>query len=253
MNRLLRSLMAASAALLVACLPPAPGDRDRPGILLFAGEGTSPGDVNAWKHMLAANRLGFAVGSSTEFNQMSAADFRSYRLIIIPGGNFERIGNGLQSRTSIALRDAVRGGTNYLGVCAGAFFAGASPYNGLDLFDGRRFEFHALSREGVRKAAVPVSTPGQGEVLHYWEDGPQLSGWGGIAARYADGTPAVVQGQVGHGWVILVGTHPEAPEEWRGGMTFHAPARVSQEFASKMLVAAYEGRALPQFENEVGK
>jgi hypothetical protein len=189
--------------------------------------------------VLAANRLSFAVASTAEFNRMSATDFRGYRLII---------GNGLEFRTSVALRDAIRTGTNYLGVCAGAFFAGASPYNGLDLFGGRRFEFHALSREGIRKAAVPIITPGQGEVLHYWEDGPQLSGWGGIAGRYQDGTPAVVQGQVGQGWVVLVGTHPEAPEDWRGGMTFHAPARVSQEFASKMLMAAYEGQALPQFE-----
>lgn len=249
MNLRFGMLLLGVLGLLVACGRPGPAvDRDARGVLLFAGEGTSPGDVAAWKQILVANRLGYAVASTSEFNRMTAEDFRAYQLILVPGGNYERIGKGLEARAAVALRDAVRGGTNYLGVCAGAFFAGASPYNGLDLFDGRRFEFHALSREGVRKAVVVVTSPGGSEVEHYWEDGPQLSGWGAIIAKYPDGTPAAVQGSVGHGWVVLVGTHPEAPENWRGGMTFHAPARVSQDFASRVLVGAYEGRALPQFQ-----
>jgi hypothetical protein len=54
-------------------------------------------------------------------------------LLIVPGGSFEDIGNGLTATTTSNIRKAVRGGLNYLGICAGAFFAGNSPYNGLNL------------------------------------------------------------------------------------------------------------------------
>jgi glutamine amidotransferase-like uncharacterized protein len=248
MNGGFRAWLIMAAGWLVACSPPAGRDADASAdILLFTGEGTSAGDVDAWKQVLQANRLHHSTADSAQLDRMSVAEMRAYRLIIMPGGNFERMGNGLEARTSIALREAVRGGTNYLGICAGAFFAGASPYNGLDLFEGRRFEFHALSRAGVRKAVVAVSMPRDVEVQHYWEDGPELSAWGAIIAKYSDGTPAAVQGAVGQGWVVLAGTHPEAPENWRDGMQFHSSARVGQEYAGRLLMAAYEGRALPQF------
>ena len=79
---------------------------------------------------------------------MSESQLSVYRLLIVPGGNFEQIGNGLTSSTTANVRNAVRNGLNYLGICAGAFFAGNSPYNGLNLTSGVRFTtcmFHAAS------------------------------------------------------------------------------------------------------------
>ena len=37
---------------------------EAPPILLFAGEGASAGDVDAWKQRLVANRLRFSAASS---------------------------------------------------------------------------------------------------------------------------------------------------------------------------------------------
>jgi hypothetical protein len=104
-----------------------------------------------------------------------------------PGGNFEEIGKGLAPSTSATIRGAVQGGLHYLGACAGAFFAGDSPYNGLNLTSGVRFGFYSLEGRGVRKAAVRIVAPGSQALDHYWEDGPELTGWGDVVAKYPDG------------------------------------------------------------------
>ena len=167
--------------------------------------------------------------------------------MIVPGGNFEVMGNGLATSTPAKLRDAVRDGVGYLGVCAGAFIAGDSPYNGLNLTDGRRFGFYSAEARGIRKAAVAIETADGKTTEHYWEDGPQLDGWGAVVAKYPDGTAAIVQGSAGRGWMVLTGTHPEAPEGWREGLAFRAPARASNDYALVLIDAALNRRPLPQF------
>jgi glutamine amidotransferase-like uncharacterized protein len=92
---------------------------------------------------------------------MAESELKRYRLLIVPGGNFIQIGNGLTSAATGKIRNAVRDGLNYLGICAGAFFASAFPgYNGLNLTSGTRFGFYSLEEKGIRKAAVAVSVAG---------------------------------------------------------------------------------------------
>src|SRR5205814_2297294 len=148
--------------------------------------------------LLERSRISYSTASSAQLDEMSAARLRDYRLIIVPGGDFTRIGIGLKKDTVAKLRDAVRHGVSYLGICAGAFFAGRSPYNGLNLTSGVQFGFYAAEGRGMRKAAVPISGAGTPTLDQYWEDGPQLTGWGAVVGRYPDGTPAVVQGQFGN-------------------------------------------------------
>ena len=87
---------------------------------------------------------------------MSGPQLRAYRLLIVPGGNFEQMGTGLSATATANVRSAVGAGLNYLGICAGAFLAGNSPYNGLNLTSGVRFSFYSAEGEGVRKAAVDM-------------------------------------------------------------------------------------------------
>ena len=96
-------------------------------------------------------------------------------------------------------------------------------------------------RRGVRQAAVTIVTVGGPPLDHYWEDGPQLTGWGAVVGKYPDGTPAIVEGTSGKGWVVLVGVHPEAPETWRRGMTFATPASVDNAYAGTLIHAALTG------------
>ncbi len=216
-------------------------------ILLFAGTGTSPGDVAAVKAILDRSGLGYAAVDSWQLNAMSESQIRGYRLLIVPGGNFIHIGKSLAPATSATIRSAVQNGLNYLGICAGAFFAGNTPYNGLNLTSGITFGFYAAETKGIRKAAVPITAPGASALDQYWEDGPQLAGWGDVVARYPDGTPAIVEGTFGSGWVILSGVHPEATEAWRRGMNFTTPASVDNAYAATLIQAALARTPLPHY------
>src|SRR4051794_24713735 len=141
-----------------------------PSVLLFNGTGTSPNDVAAIETLLEKSRISYSTASSAQLDEMSAARLRAYRLVIIAGGDFTRIGSDVRKDTAAKLRDAVRHGVNYLGICAGAFFAGRSPYNGLNLTSGVQFGFYSAEARGVRKAAVAISGPGTPALDEYWED-----------------------------------------------------------------------------------
>src|SRR5262252_3079476 len=61
-------------------------------VLLFNGTGTSAGDVAAVESVLHDAHLDYATASSRQLDAMTAENLRAYRLLIVPGGNFERIG-----------------------------------------------------------------------------------------------------------------------------------------------------------------
>lgn len=228
----------------------APAPRPKPAsILLFSGAGASPGDVAAVEDVLRARGLDYALANSRQLDAMAPSQLEAYRLLIMPGGNFVTMGQGLSPATPAAIKEAVASGLNYLGLCAGAFLAGASPpnrlYNGFNLTEGVRFPFYSAEARGVRKAAVKIQPIASPALDQYWEDGPQLSGWGDVVARYEDGMPAVAEHKVGAGLVVLSGIHPEAPEGWRRGLNFSTPASVDHAYAAQLIEAALNAAPLP--------
>jgi glutamine amidotransferase-like uncharacterized protein len=224
-------------------------DKAKTPILLFTGTGTSPGDVEAIETILASNHLDFSTVSSSELNGMDEKDLRRYLLLIIPGGDFVDIGDNLTIATTANVREAVRNGLNYLGVCAGAFLAGnfPSPYKSLNLTSGVKFGFYADENRGIRKSAVAITVAEGPTLEQYWEDGPQLAGWGSVVGKYPDGTPAIIEGTYGNGWVILTGVHAEAPESWRRGMTFNTSATEDNTYAGTLILAALNRTSLSHF------
>ena len=216
-------------------------------ILLFNGTGTSPQDVAALKKILSGQPLSYSTVDSPQLNGMGESQIREYRLLIVPGGNFEHIGNSLTSSTIAKIHNAIHNGLNYLGICAGAFLAGSLPYNGLDLTSGSRFGFYAAESRGIRKAALAITAAGGQTLDQYWEDGPQLTGWGAVVAKYPDGTPAVVEGTFGSGWVVLTGVHPEAPASWRRGMDFRTPVEIDHAYAATLIRAALNRELIPHY------
>ena len=244
-------LSIALAVATIACGRSTPGRDIVPNastrILLFVGRGTSPNDVVALERILTDGGFDYSTATSHQLDALSESELRAYRLLIVPGGNFQEIGNGLDANSTVRVRSAIKHGLNYLGICAGAFFAGHSPYNGLNITDGVRFPFYAAENRGIRKTVVAISIPDGTTLDHYWEDGPQLGGWGEVVAKYPDGTPAVVQGKFGDGWAILTGIHPEAPESWRRGMNFTTPASASHAYAATLVDAALNQRRLPHY------
>jgi glutamine amidotransferase-like uncharacterized protein len=233
------------ACALAACAE-APPERSAP-ILLYAGAGTSVNDVAAVEALLRADSLRYATVSTKQLNALSEADLAQHRLLIVPGGNFIEMGDGWTPGTVANVRGAVTHGLNYLGLCAGAFLAGSGSYRSLNLTDGVRFGFYAAAKRGIRKAAVAIMMADSTSLEHFWEDGPELTGWGDVVGRYPDGTPAIVEGHAGKGWVMLTGIHPEAPDSWRRGMTFRTTASADNAVARTIVAAALGGKSLPHF------
>jgi glutamine amidotransferase-like uncharacterized protein len=217
-------------------------------ILLFNGTGTSANDVAAVETILNSNHLSYSTANSSQLNVMSESQLRGYRLLIIPGGNFIDMGRSLNSSTAANIYKSVQNGLNYLGICAGGFLAGnSSYYNGLNLTSGVKFGFYSAEEKGIRKAAVAIAVADAPTLEQYWEDGPQLNGWGAVVGKYPDGTAAIVEGTSGRGWVILSGVHPEAPAGWRRGMTFSTPAETDNAYAGTLVKAALNGTSLAHF------
>ena len=230
---------------LAGCAPPA--SNEIPPILLFNGSGTSPNDFKAVEAVLKDARLKYAVVNSRQLNGLNEAQLGAYRLMIVPGGNYLTIGNSLTLNTATNIHNAVQGGLNYLGICAGGLLAGNASSNSPNLTSGVRVGFYGAVNRGIHKAAVAVAGVGTTPIDQYWEDGPQFTGWGEVVGKYPDGTPAIVEGTSGKGWVILCGTHPEAPESWRRGMPFTTPASAAQAYARTLVEAALHGTRLPHY------
>jgi glutamine amidotransferase-like uncharacterized protein len=222
-------------------------DASDASILLFNGTGTSPNDVAAVEQILKEKGLDYTTANSKRLNNMTEPELTGYRLIIVPGGNYISMGNSLTSEAARRIHNAVQQGVSYLGICAGGLLAGKAKSNSLDLAAGVKFGFYAIVNQRIHKAAVLVECIDGPTIDHYWEDGPQFTGWGQVVGKYPDGTPAIVEGTCGEGWVILCGVHPEAPESWRRGMSFSSSAARGHEYAGTLIDAALYGNRLPHF------
>jgi glutamine amidotransferase PdxT len=240
-------VLCATLLLPTGCARPKPAKSSTPAsTLLFNGSGTSPNDVAAIEKILQQKAITYDAADSSDLNAMTEDELLKYHLIIFPGGNYITIGNHLSPETTQHIRFAIHKGTNYLGICAGALLAGNAQSNTLSL-TGVHFNFYAAVNHRIHKAAVPITYPESPTIEHYWEDGPELSGWGQVVAKYPDGTPAIVQGPAEKGWIILCGTHPEAPDSWRKNLPFSTPARPTQDYAATLIDAALHARTLPHY------
>lgn len=219
-----------------------------PKVLLFVGTGTTSGDVAAVKTILGDLSLTYATATTSQLNAMSESAMRAYRLILVPGGDAVTISKYLTRTTTTNIHNAiVYGGVHYLGICAGAFFAGHSTYNYLSLAPNVWFNFYADEFKGIYKAALEIAAPNGTRLDQYWQNGPDLKGWGAVVGKYPDGTPAIVEGKSGYGWVILSGVHPEAPASWRWRMTFTTSVATDNAYAKTLVTAALNGTWLPHF------
>jgi glutamine amidotransferase-like uncharacterized protein len=217
-------------------------------VLLYNGTGTSSSDVVAVEAILSTLKLTYATANTSQMDSMSESQLKIYKLLIVPGGNSITIGDNLSKTATTNIHNAVvNDGLHYLGICAGAFFGGYSIYNGLDLTSGVWFNFYADENKGIHKEPVLLTYAGGKQLDMYWQDGPQLDGWGEIIAKYPDGTSAMVEGASGKGWVILSGVHPEAPASWRVGMHFTTSVATDLAYAGTLVTAALDGTTLAHY------
>jgi glutamine amidotransferase-like uncharacterized protein len=221
-----------------------------PSVLLFNGTGTSASDVLAVEAVLATLSLNYETADTSQLEAKSESELAGYKLLIVPGGNSITIGDNLSKTATTNIHDAVvDDGLHYLGICAGAYFGGYSEYNGLNLTSGVWFNVYTNDGDGTGKAAVELSFPNDSQMDMYWQDGPQLDGWGDIVSKYPNGTSSMVEGSSGKGWVVLSGVHPEAPASWRIGMKFTTSLSADLAYAGTLVTAALNGTSLSHYSN----
>jgi glutamine amidotransferase-like uncharacterized protein len=219
-----------------------------PPILLFNGTGTLAADVSAWEAILKNLKLSYATANSSAMNSMTETKLKTYKLLLVPGGNSATIGKYLTRSATANIHNAVQAGLHYLGICAGGFVAQYSTtYNGVNLTSGVSFNVYHNGGKGTAITAVEISYPNNTQLDQLWNYGPEFTGWGSIVGKYPDGTPAVVEGKSGSGWVILDGFHPEAPASWRGNLKFTTSVAVDNAYAATLVTAALNGTSLPHF------
>jgi len=217
-------------------------------ILIYNGTGTSSTDVTAVEAVVTSMGLSYHTANSSQLNAMTSSQLLAYKLFLVPGGNAITISGYLTKNATAAVHAAVQAGMNYLGICAGGFFGGSSAYhNFANLTSGRWFNVYSNYGRGIGKAAINISFASGTKLDIYWQDGPDLSGWGSVVAKYPTGASAITEGYWGSGFVLLSAIHPEAPASWRYGMSFYTPLDVDLAFARTLVSAALNRTMLKHY------
>lgn len=207
-------------------------------------------DVTAVAHMLSSFGLSSQEIGFDELNDPKFPLSGVYKMLVVPGGWAAWYNYWIGKDGKEKIREFVRQGGGYVGICAGAFFAtdkivwaGAeyddkAGYNAyfqmtgydLDLFPGtatgpiaaiadwytKPKDMTQIEISPGRKALAGYPEKELGEIHLYW-GGPYFEyvpdGSETVEARYAvNGKPAIVSREFGKGRLVLIGTHPEIEE-----------------------------------------
>ena len=146
-------------------------------------------------------------------HDLEADFFDDVDMICFPGGlgdadNFKF----LTKENGKRIKEFVRNGGAYLGICMGAYWAGKDYFNILHNVDAVQY----ITRPGTdtrRPHAKNLDVTWMGEPKKmYFYDGCALVGNGKFktVATYANGDPmAIIQDKIG-----LIGCHPESEQHW---------------------------------------
>ena len=222
----------------------------RPGTYLY-DYGVWPDGVKAIKNMLETSGRTCEEISDSDLNY-STQDFSNlYKVILFPGGYAAWYNYFINKTGKERIRNFVKNGGGYLGICAGSYFAvdkvewGGVTYDDesgydLDLFPGTgvgdikkvsdyyagKWIMYTFNFETENSILSGYKTVPYSEDIIYL-GGPYFSADTGseskvtVLATFADnGQPGIVAFQYGSGKVVLFGPHPEIDEDSdRDGVT----------------------------------
>lgn len=200
-------------------------------VLIFDGTGTAASDAQSLAALVEDHGLTQRTAGSEEINGMSVEELSDYGVIVWPGGYANQMTGSLTLSARRRIQEAVHNqGVSYSGFCAGAWMAvgDAIPMSGsLDLGfallnGGLLDEYLPFGPDNyaMQPEIVPISFPDGTTREVVWYGSPVTPDIGnGVLARYRDGRPAITQAAAGNGFVVLSGVHPEAPENWKSGLS----------------------------------
>lgn len=147
-------------------------------------------------------------------------------------------------RDAEVVRAYVAGGGSYLGLCLGAYLAGATP--GYALLPGDTDQWSTRPGADVRHTRDAVTTVrwegGLREV--YVQDAPVLEvdeSRVHVLARYGDGGVAALRCRYAAGRVVVCGPHPEAPPGWSTGVGLAPPRPPTVDLARRLVSLTLDG------------
>jgi hypothetical protein len=180
----------------------------------------------------SANGIITALGNDYTFklfskNQVEDGFFDSIDIVAVPGGfgdasSFDRLFKANQN----SVKQFVRTGGKYLGICMGAYWAGTHYLNLLDNVEAVQY-ITQPNTDTRRPHAKDVNIEWQGHPNRmFFYDGCALVGGGqyNTIATYANGNAmAVIQKNIG-----VIGCHPEAESFWYDSYTWMQGKYVSK-------------------------
>lgn len=200
-------------------------------IALYSDKGAWDNSVTAATKMFEWMGKSVVLVDADYINNNSLDDFS---IICFPGGDMYQYSRDISASGKEKVREFVRSGGGYIGICGGAYFASETviwqgnqlPMTPLGLFKG--------SAEGTIDAIVPYPQRGMCQVnivdtvhvITHSISTPQwiLYSWGPVLkpktseitvlGKYdAVDQPAILAFNYGKGRVFLTGTHPEIEED----------------------------------------
>ncbi|MGV9299004.1 BPL-N domain-containing protein [Amycolatopsis sp. NPDC003676] len=173
---------------------------------------------------------------------LTAAVLAKAQLYVQPGGgqDLDRTWQDLDGSAG-AVRDWVRNGGSYLGLCFGGYLAGRDP--GFGLLPGDTHGYAGSPGSTVpdeRDTVIEVSWRGKPRHM-YFQDGPAFrldeGSHATVLATYTNGAPAVAVAPYGKGRVGVSGPHPEADASWYDEKGLTNPDGVQMDLAYELIQA----------------
>lgn len=208
--------------------------RPRPvRVAIYADAGASKKDPNQVKHRLPQS-LGFDVANMTA-DQIRAGALSDFDVLVHPGGSGSEQAATLGEEGRQTVRQFVKDGGGFVGICAGAYLASAEYPWALALLDARVIDDEHWARgQGEVRLRLPslgraaLGTDHEFAAIHF-ENGPLLGpadkddipnyeslaifeteiAQNGAPAGVMKGTTAIARGQFGKGRVVCFSPHPE--------------------------------------------
>jgi glutamine amidotransferase-like uncharacterized protein len=210
------------------------------GVAIYAGRGADSDCIQASQKMF--EWMGHQV-ERVYPSSITDEGLGKYELVCFPGGDMFYYAQDIPRSGKASIREFIRKGGAYVGICGGAYFAGEKvvwrgkqlPMEPLSLFRGTSrgpfdtivpYPQYGMCKINFSDTGHPItsSQPDSAWVLYYWGPGLFADDETSVTVigRYdKTDNPAILAFDYGKGRVFLIGTHPEFEEDSdRDGVTF---------------------------------
>jgi glutamine amidotransferase-like uncharacterized protein len=199
-----------------------PGTEPQPLALVYRGPASCKGCSEALAALLQSSQWRFDVRYVGSQEALSVADglkLPNVKVYAQPGGgdDVKQAFTLLQADTP-AIRNFIRAGGRYLGVCMGAYLAGNPGFNLLSRYGhaGDTGEYVGKDAKTPADTVLRIKWQGNWHPI-YFQNGPYFDVSPKrvtVLARYTTGQIAMMTAPYGQGKIGVSGPHPEATPSW---------------------------------------